>query len=174
MGVTQSGPAYADNVVDAIFQAVVNPGKGLAAAKRDYQYEDYVSKLEERGIEEVDLRLTFPDPDQINPYFYLPRFHIEISPHMIDPELEARARARETDFLTSLAMWLVPSSLWRKSNSLTIPIHGNTPRRAYENTSEFYKRWLQNLKARGFTVHKDYKFPRGLREKIAEEDRAPW
>lgn len=174
MDATDGGPRYADSIWGAIYEAFIDPGKGLAAAKRDYQYERYVSNLAEKGIDEVDLRLTFPDPEMINPYFYLPRFHIELSPHMIDSDLEVQTQAGKSTFWGSLVSLFIPSSWWSEVHALTIPVYGNTPMMAYENTSKLYERWLQNLEARGFTVHKDYQFPLGLRKKVAEEDRAPW
>jgi hypothetical protein len=68
-----------------------------------------------------------------------------------------------------------PGTTWfGESNLLQIRIHGNKPKNAYENASAVFERWLHDLEERGFTVHKDYEFPRGLRDEIDEADRRPW
>lgn len=168
--------AFADSVWGAVYEALVDPGKGLAAAKRDYWYERYVSRLEERGIDEVDLELTFPDPETINPFFYVPRFHVELSPH--DEDGEDERTGRTGTWRRIVGRFLPPGldafrRLWT-SEMLEMPIHGSKPKSAYENASELYERWLRDLEDRGFTVHRAYEFPRGLRDAIDEEDRQPW
>lgn len=170
---------YADSLLGAVYEALVDPGKGLAAAKRDYLYERYVSGLEERGIDEVDLELTFPDPETINPFFYLPRFHVELSPHGSEFDDGGSSEEGKTGTWRRVLGRLVPRRLgavrrlW-VSDALEIAVHGNKPKNAYESASELYERWLHDLEERGFTVHRDYEFPRGLQDAIDEEDRQPW
>ncbi|MFB6282287.1 MAG: hypothetical protein ABEH40_09730 [Haloferacaceae archaeon] len=169
---------YADSILGAVYEGLVDPGKGLAAAKRDYWYERYVSGLEERGVDEVDLELTFPDPETINPFFYLPRFHVQLSPHRSEFD-DGPADPGASGAWRRIANRLLPPGLdairrlW-VSEILEVPIHGNKPKSAYENASELYERWLRDLESRGFTVHRDYEFPRGLQDAIEEGDRQPW
>lgn len=167
---------YADSVLGAAYEALVDPRKGIAAAKRDYWYERYVSKLEERGIEAVDLELTFPDPETINPFFYLPRFHIELSPH--EPDFVGAGRDDIGSLRRVLRRFLPPGVNLLRPNWMAkvfqVPVYGNKPKSAYENASDLYERWLHDLEDRGFTVHRAYDFPRGLRDEIDEEDRQPW
>lgn len=168
---------YADSVLGALYEALVDPRKGFTAAKRDYWYERYVSKLEERGIDEVDLVLTFPDPGTVNPFFYLPRFHVELSPHGTE-DGGAEREGERGSWRRTLGRFIPPGldavrRLW-VSEMLEVPVHGNKPKSAYENASELYERWLHDLEDRGFTVHKDYDFPRGLRDEIPEGERQPW
>ena len=166
---------YPDTVRGALYEAFVDPGKGLAAAKRDYWYERFVSRLEDRGIDEVDLKLAFPDPDTINPFFYLPRFHVELSPHMADSVAGGDVREPTGTLRSVVGRLTPPGTTWfGESNLLQIRIHGNKPKNAYENASAVFERWLHDLEERGFTVHKDYEFPRGLRDEIDEADRRPW
>lgn len=170
---------YAGTLFGALYEAFVDPRKGLAAAKRDYWYERYVSKLEEKGIDEVDLALTFPDPGTVNPFFYLPRFHVELSPHGEEVGEDGKGREGKTgSWRRTLGRFLPPGldavrRLW-VSEMLEVPVHGNKPKSAYENASELFERWLRDLEERGFTVHRDYEFPRGLSDEIPEEDRRPW
>lgn len=168
---------YADSVPGVVYEALVDPRKGLAAAKRDYWYERYVSKLEQRGISEVDLELTFPDPKTINPFLYVPRFHVELSPHGSDADGEPDETERGS--WRQVVGRFIPRRLGAMrrlvaSRVLEMPVHGNKPKRAYENASELYERWLYDLEERGFDVHRNYEFPKGLRDKIDEGSRRPW
>ncbi|MFB6081176.1 MAG: hypothetical protein ABEJ81_09285 [Haloferacaceae archaeon] len=165
---------YADSILGAVYEAVVDPGKGLAAAKRDYRFERYVSGLEDRGVDEVDFRLTFPDPETINPFFYLPRFYLELSPHTADEAFDRREPGPWRRLAVRLVPVLARTGWLGGSDALQISVPVNKPKRAYENASDLFERWLHELEDRGFTVHKDYEFPRGLQSEIPEEDRRPW
>jgi hypothetical protein len=167
---------YADTVLGAAYEALVDPRKGIAAAKRDYWYERYVSKLEEQDIEAVDLELTFPDPGTINPFFYLPRFHVELSPH--EPTFDEFGGAGSGSLQRVLRRLLPPGvnvlrPRWM-AKVFRVNVYGNKPKSAYENASDLYERWLRDLEGRGFTVYREYEFPRGLRDEIDEADRQPW
>lgn len=154
----------------ALYEAVVDPGKGLAAAKRDYWYERCVSRLAERGIGEFDVTLRIPDPDTINPFFYRPQFSVGISPHA--PEFDPVPRGHEDAGVRSWLLARIRSLTGRGGGSVgvDVPIYGTRPKSAYRNATEVYERWLHDLKERGFTVHTYYEFPRGLQGEIDEDD----
>lgn len=174
MGSDDREHSYPKSILGALYEAIIDPRKGLAAAKRDYMFERYISRLEDEDVDEVNLWLTFPDPAKINPLFYAPRFHIEISPHTLETSPDDREFGDEDGYLSAIVERFTPTGWLSGLDRLTTSVYGNKPKHAYEKTSTVYAKWLRNLEDRGFSVSKDYQFPRGLRTEIAEEDRAPW
>lgn len=161
-----------NSLLGALYAGLVYPGKGLAVAKREYKYEHYIKQVTEQGIDELDLRLTLPNSDQLNPFFYVPRFYVTISPHWtstIPEELEPET----TGLLMGFLKWFIPRGWQGDSDVHTVTVYGTKPEKAYVKAGELYKKWQEDLESRGFTVHADHEIPRGLTDRLDEEELPP-